>query len=350
MLYAFGSNGSGQLGIGHQDDVSVPTRALFPPEMKPPESVRVAAGGNHTIVLSSSGQIHVTGENSNGRCGLDATTAMSDTCFNTGPICNGQDSFKFCSATWEASTFVTQDNSVFTCGTGNRGELGQGHNKTMSLVPEAILDFPPPGTEVVDLSACMSHTVAVLSNGDVYGWGDGRKGQIGQPAVQVWTPRKIHTIGFEAVRAVCGRQFTYIVGDLTKGKGVVLGSDKWSVISAAPKSLPPWKDVGASWGSIFVLLDSGDVLAWGRNDHGQLPPPTLPMIDQMAVGSEHVIVKTTGGKVLAWGWGEHGNCGSRTGDDGDVKDTWNEVPVPDEVVALGAGCATSWVSKRSGHS
>jgi len=183
----------------------------------------------------------------------------------------------------------------------------------------------------------------VLFNGDVYGWGSGRKGQLGQPAKDSWLPRKIEGIPFEAHRVVCGRDFTYVVGAPLSGNHMIIGSDKWSVLSNAPESLPPWKEIGASWGSIFVLLQTGELLSWGRNDHGQLCPPDLPRIEQIAVGSEHVVALTEGGKVITWGWGEHGNCGMPTDKEGDVKNHWNELKVPGKVVILGAGCATTFI-------
>jgi protein ATS1 len=109
-----------------------------------------------------------------------------------------------------------------------------------------------------------------------------------------------------------------------------------------------WEDLGASWGSIFVLFNDGNLASWGRDDHGQLAPPELPLLSQIAIGSEHAIGLTTEGEVLAWGWGEHGNCGPKT-TDGDVKGRWNVIasskylPPGGKISAIGAGCATSWV-------
>ncbi|KAI5286873.1 hypothetical protein KEM54_006439 [Ascosphaera aggregata] len=70
-LYAFGSNGSGQLGIGHKDDISTPTKCLFrhddgrisarPQTTSPDIPVKIAAGGNHTLVLFSSGAAFAAG-------------------------------------------------------------------------------------------------------------------------------------------------------------------------------------------------------------------------------------------------------------------------------------------------
>ncbi|KAF1982239.1 alpha-tubulin suppressor protein Aats1 [Aulographum hederae CBS 113979] len=347
MLLAFGSNGSGQLGIGHEDDVSAPTRALLSRvHLEAPNIKTVAAGGNHTLLLSSDGEVFVSGDNSDGRCAQSTEEDLqSDIKFLTFylPQQQVQELYDFCAATWEASILVTKSGNVFSCGTGHKGELGQGEDAVQSKELRPIHGFPPTGTSVIDLAASMSHVVAVLSNGDVYGWGGGRKGQLGTKQNIIWTPRKIGGIPFKATRAVCGREFTLVAGLPSEGQLAVLGADKWSVVSHTPPEIPGWKDIRASWSSIYVLLESGKLLAWGRDDHGQLCPPGLPQIKEVAVGSEHVVALTASGKILAWGWGEHGNCGEQTDANGDVKGKWNEIPIPGQAIAIGAGCATSFI-------
>ena len=354
-VYAIGSNGSGQLGIGHKEDVSVPKQVLFDDENIGPTS-EVKAGGNHTLLLSS-GSLYCSGDSSSGACGLISELEPSDSQFYRARL-STEDSKSsspviFCAASWEASIIVQKDEDglatkVSSFGIGNKGELGQGELLFRSSKAQIIKDFPPKNLEIVDLAASVSHVVAVLSNGEVYGWGSGRKGQLGQPEGIIYVPRKITGLDFKALRAVCGREFTYILGETESGKHAVLGSDKWSVRSAAPAAVHGWKDVGASWGSIFVLNKDGRLISWGRDDHGQLSPLGPSPLSQVAIGSEHALGLTMDGKVLAWGWGEHGNCGPGT-TNGDVKGKWNVIassqylPPGSKISNIGAGCATSWV-------
>ncbi|MCJ1324837.1 hypothetical protein MMC10_001499 [Thelotrema lepadinum] len=236
-------------------------------------------------------------------------------------------------------------------GKGEKGELGLGDGIVHVAPPGLPVDVPllkESGVSIVDMASGVQHSVVVLSTGDVVGWGNGRKGQLGEPAGIVWKPRKIENIPFKAKRAVCGREFTYILGDSSEGRHLILGSDRWLVKTGAPEVIREWKDVGASWGSILVLLESGDIISWGRNDHGQLSPPALPKVDKIAVGSEHVLAVTKSNIVCAWGWGEHGNCGPVTDSAGDVKKGyWNVITLPGSEIPLvrgiGAGCATSWI-------
>ncbi|KAI9703999.1 MAG: hypothetical protein M1820_005620 [Bogoriella megaspora] len=351
MLYAFGSNGSGQLGLGHLEDVSNPSTVPLPCPSEPDGLIKVVAGGNHTLLLFSNGAIFASGANPDGRCATSSKQYQHRIFCRSDALSHGEStnpSFILCAATWEASVLIDDNNNVYTCGTGNRGELGQGSGITSSSRPEILADFPPRGTRVTDLAASMGHVVAVISDGSVWGWGLGRKGQLGQPGVDRWTPHKIEGIPFHAMRAVCGKDFTFVAGAARDGRCQTLGLDKWNVISASPKTVAGWKDIDASWGTVYVVLETGGLLAWGRNDHHQVPSTSGPSINQVAAGSEHLLAVTTDAKsCIACGWGEHGNCGILQNCDNDAPVGGNEIKIDGKITNIGAGCATSWITTRS---
>lgn len=346
-ILSLGSNGGGQLGIGHLEDVSKPTTCLFvfaTPNSRPK---KIAAGGNHTLLLFEDGSLFTTGTNVDGRCGLPAQKEPFTT-FQPISFKDAQsrtvDRFRDVAATWEASVFLGLDNEVYVCGSGSKGELGQGVKITRLELPTRLPSFPPQGKSINSLSACMGHVVAVLATGEVYGWGAGRKGQLGEPSQPIVGPRQIDTGDWKCSGAVCGQAFTVLFVDPSgPARFRVLGDDKWGVRSQAPDLGSKWESVGASWGSVFVLSEDGTLVNWGRNDHGQLSPRGLPKLRSVAAGSEHVLAETVDGFVIAWGWGEHGNCGVPIEANGDVKDTWN---VLGNGQVLGAGCATSWMVRK----
>lgn len=346
MLLALGSNGSGQLGLCHHDDVYIPTAVDLLSSTTP--ILSVAAGGNHTLILSQNGNVHVSGaaglDHGKGKLG-SAGSICSEQHFVELPDVNdatGQ-RWRLCAATWTASFLVNENSKVFSFGTGNRGELGLGDDVTEANSPTLIPDFPPPGLDILDLQASMGHAVAVLSDGSVWGWGSGRKGQLGEHAGLFWSPRRIEELPFKVEKVACGRDFTTLFGAPDDGECLVLGSDKHGLRSKKPTSVTGWKQVAATWCSAFVLKDTGGLVAWGRDDHGQLGPANLPPLDRIAAGSEHVLAITGAQEVLAWGWGEHGNCGTPTGQFGDVKGRFNLLQVPGRSRYIAAGCATSWI-------
>ncbi|KAH0134574.1 RCC1/BLIP-II protein, partial [Aureobasidium melanogenum] len=177
-VYALGSNGSCQLGVGHEDDLSAPS--LVEIERLDASVKAIKAGGNHTLILTKSGTVYVTGENSDGRCAISMEVA-SVSSFAPSSL----PKMDFIAATWDASIFASA-HAVYVCGSGAKGELGLGQGIVKANSPQLVADFPPSGTYVIDLAACMGHVVVVLSNGQVFGWGNGLHGQLGSPLSVVW--------------------------------------------------------------------------------------------------------------------------------------------------------------------
>jgi protein ATS1 len=348
MLFALGSNGSGQLGLGHDEDGATPQKVCAESLGLEVSSKirRLAAGGNHTVVLSSDCCALSAGDNSDGRCGNE-DHGVSSTFREIHALGDSSSQWEDVAATWSATILVRKGGEeVWACGSGDSGELGLGDGVREAKQLVKIPDFPPAGTRVVQVVACMAHVVAVLDDGEIYGWGKGRKGQLGDIGNDSWLPRRVSGLQFKVERAVCGKDFTCLFGNARDGEVQMLGPDgrdRFNLKASTPARIPGWKEVCASWGNVFVLQDDGKLLSWGRDDHGQLPAEDLPAIATIAAGSEHCLALTLDGKVLAWGWGEHGNCGQPTDAKGDVKGNWNELTVSGDVTGIFSGCATSFI-------
>lgn len=350
-LYALGSNGSGQLGIGSRDDSNVPVLCPFPEsELGIPK--KVVAGGNHTLVQLDNGMVYYSGLPPEGRLESCSSRSLPTDTFQKTQLSALGEKTKLCSAWWSGSVYVGTDENIRTAGSGSKGEQGTGESSTPNVLEKLQVLSPNEGggsIEIMDVDSGVDHVVVVLADGTLWGWGNGRKGQLPGLREIAYTPHKLACSEQPVARAVCGRDFTFVM--CKDGTHEVFGTRKWGLQNKALEPIPDWKDVGASWGSVFVLTKTGKIQCWGRNDHGQLAPPGLPDIEQIAVGSEHVIALTKDGKVISWGWGEHGNCGADIDEDGDMKGRWNEIPVhtSDTVLGVGAGCATSffWTAASS---
>ena len=389
-VYALGSNGRGQLGIGHRDDVNKPTHAMFSCTkgncvgLHDDSVAKIVGGGNHTLLLTQSGRLYWAGDTKSFTFPLHSqmhnmpsTQIQSSNIYSEYALhfyefhlhnaIRGVADLDFVppfhvqniAATFEASIIVVRDSRgkmrVWSCGEGHKGELGvQAGTKLLTagktndmndLLP--VDDFVPPGEDIVDLAASMSHVVAVLSNGEAWGWGTGRKGQLGAPIQNViFTPRKIEGVPFPVRRAVCGTVFTCLFGEPRTGDYIVLGPDKYRINAKAPtnESIIGWKDVDASFGHIYVLKSDGLLECWGRNDTLEVPPNGLGPMAYIRAGSEHVVALDLSGKAWAWGWNEHGNCGrSVTGNPLASSTDLSRTPGA-LITAIGAGWATSWVA------
>lgn len=405
-VFAFGSNGSGQLAIGHTEDVSTPTECLFTTPAPTDKITKIVAGGNHTLLLTESGHVYTAGCNTDKRCGPSQSPHYQDKnerepsqteenilrfrrlILTDRVTAKDIDTFKCISATWEGSILVpSMADKIFVLGSTPKGELGLGKDLAARTPTQAFVkpgltipNFPPAGTTIVSVASGMGHTVAILSNGQVYGWGGSRKGQLGASLKDekiVWSPAQVGGVPFFATGAVCGREFTVVLGQRAAGEFAVFGDEanRWGIMGI-PDSLrgssqgsgsgrKEYLDIEASWHGIYVHvsghhsdseigLDSlngsaaGSLIAWGRNDRGQLPPPNFPPLSEIGVGSEHVLALLEDGSVATFGWGEHGNCGLDTDARGNVAGKYNLIPLPDDVpgarvVGVSAGCATSWL-------
>jgi protein ATS1 len=350
-IVAFGSNGSGQLGIGHADDVDNPTPCRLTSDLFPNESVvQFAAGGNHTLLLTSAGRTFAAGSNESGQCGFASSVTQSTEFHQLTFVEEGQNEparVTSIGATWQASIFVVDHKRIYVCGKGDKGELGLGSARVAASTPALILNLAElgPDEEVSGISAGVSHVVLSTSAGRLFGWGASRKGQLGEDlsALKVaWEVQEIK-VPFPVRLVAAGRESTCIVG----GSGCIywLGRPKFLVDERDGADVGAIDEIASGWTTVIVS-GGGKLRGLGRNNHKQLPPPDLAPVSLVAVGSEHTIALNTTGQLLAWGWGEHGNCG-RPRSSSDAGATANVVNVDLEaeegIKFLGAGCATSFV-------
>ncbi|KAA0158160.1 hypothetical protein FNF28_06374 [Cafeteria roenbergensis] len=219
------------------------------------------------------------------------------------------------------SVVLLVDGSVKAFGYGRNGRLGSG---SISNVGNKATTLPSAqggvglGGEAVAVAAGDSHTVVVMADGKVFAFGKGG-GQLGYGS-------------------------TDDIGDttdtlpLTVGP-VSLGGNAVAVAAGAAHSL--------------VLLDNGNVLAFGDGASGKLgygdtltvgdTSQTLPSAQgpvslggnavAVAAGEEHSLVLLDNGNVLAFGDGASGRLGY--GDTSNVGDTSQTLPSKQGPVSLG---------------
>lgn len=355
-LFALGSNGRGQLGIGHEDDTAIPQLCNFDEQdvqiiSKEDGIAKIVAGGNHTVVLFKSGIVFAAGSNEGGQCGLPSRIVQSSI-FKRLVTHNPDDSdatsttptFVDVSATWEATFMLDTEGRVFSFGTGLKGELGRGDRLTTNYESRVAIPLNFVEYKIVRLRSGMRHSIAISNDGEVYGWGSCRKGELGANLLHrkvVWSPEKL-SVPCRCQDVAIGRSFTILFG---AAACQILGQDQ-GLQGIADLDHTPVQAVHAGWSTAYALLDNR-VRAFGRTDRGQFPSNDLPDLSRLAAGSEHCLGLTNTGQAVAWGWGEHGNCGDPVDARGIVAGRWNSLPVPldgdDMITDVAAGCATSFV-------
>lgn len=374
LVYALGSNGAGQLGVGHLNDLAGAERCVFRSKGRGlnengshgdegDEVKKIVAGGNHTLVLLESGRVFAAGRNVDGRLGYSPDHRGQDvrvefeevdfSGFEEVDCCSGSGESRVTDigATWEASFFVFNHRVIFACGSGNKGELGLGVDFHVSHSIKKVFEVEGTGVHIVDIAACMAHVVVITSDGSIFGWGSCRKGQLGHGVLEeriLWTPKQLDDdISVNIERVVVGREYTVLIR--SGAQPVVWGNTKFFNVEDLV-DLGRNDVIVSGWSSIHSYTPTPTFLvrSVGRNDRGQLASNKIPPLRTLASGSEHCVGITSTREVIAWGWGEHGNCGEQVDDKGNVVDRWNQIPVPrleGGILAKGvaAGCATTFI-------
>lgn len=235
-------------------------------------------------------------------------------------------------------------------GDNTYGELGNGTsgNNTATKVPVPISGL---GEDVKAISAGGSHALALLQDGTVKAWGNNGAGGLGDGTI-IQRDAPVSVSGLSGVKAIAageGHSLALMndgtvmawgrndVGQLgigtTSGPETCMSELPCSRTPVQVKGLSGVKAIAASYDHSLALLNDGTVVAWGRNQWGELgtgttgpkvcgdgwlcnPTPTpvagLSGITEVATGHSQSLALLEDGTVMAWGYNEHGNLGVGT--------------------------------------
>jgi alpha-tubulin suppressor-like RCC1 family protein len=185
-VMAGGWNDEGQLGLGDTDD-----RYTFTVVAGLRGVVDIDAGGNHTIAATVEGGLYTWGKGwAIGHGGDDNTQRLVPTEVTGGGI--GEAAVVQVAAGYDHSMAKTASGELYAWGVGNRGQLGHGRNEHLAM-PRVV-----DGIEgaVVGMSGGGSHSIVTTAEGRVLTFGSGKRGALGLGAgvEKVLTPTAIDGI------------------------------------------------------------------------------------------------------------------------------------------------------------
>ena len=182
QLYAFGENKDGQLGstANNKTEEPNPTPALVTLPGATGPVTQAAAGYANSLVVTSTGQLYAFGENFDGQLGSAAnnepnpTPALVTLPGATGPVTQA-------AAGGEHSLAVTSTGQLYAFGYNRYGQLGStAHNNTGEPNPTpAPVTLPGATGPVTQVAAGAEHSLAVTSTGQLYAFGENGSGQLG---------------------------------------------------------------------------------------------------------------------------------------------------------------------------
>lgn len=267
----------------------------------------------------------------------------------------------------DSVTMALSDTGALYCwGTyrSAEGALGFSLDVAVQELPEL---FEPLRNETIcDIAAGADHCLALTTTGRVYGWGNGQQFQLGRRVIErrkknglrpeTLALREIKAIGSGSYHsfAISHSNELYVWGlNNYQQCGLMTDVDDRVADAVTAPTVNPGlegKDIKAVAGGehhTVVLLQSGEVYAFGRADSGQLGIPTnvveqqhshdkdedpsksahkravgiptkvagLQDIEQISCGGNHSIAVSKDGTAYTWGFGEMFALGNGSDED-----------------------------------
>ncbi|KAJ8769146.1 hypothetical protein K2173_000921 [Erythroxylum novogranatense] len=350
IVCSWGRGEDGQLGHGDAEDRLSPTQLSA---LNGHEIVSVTSGADHTTAYSESRkEVYSWGWGDFGRLGHGSSSDL----FTPQPIKALQGlRIKQIACGDSHCLAVTIEGEVQSWGRNQNGQLGLGTTED-SLMPQRIKAFQ--GTPIKVVAAGAEHTAAVTEDGELYGWGWGRYGNLGLgDRNDRLVPQKVYLPDGEKMHMVaCGWRHTISVS--SSGVLFTYGWSKYGQLGHGdfedqliPHKLEALKEnfisqISGGWRHSMALTSSGKLYGWGWNKFGQVgvgdnidhcsPVQVKLPLDQKVVqvscGWRHTLALTERQNVFSWGRGTNGQLGH-----GESKD--RNVPTIIEALSVdGTGC------------
>lgn len=326
-VFCCGSNGQGQLGVSHEEDISVPI-CCFESNC---DIANIGKGDNHTLLLLENGDLYASGKS----CGYarDERNELRDDVNEFKLVAtNCQD----VAAGWEFSIVVDRKSNIVVYST----------KEMTRFTLDGRVDYIRTSLDGILISC---------DNGKrVYAYGNNKKGQLlgntSELVLKEFSELNLDIEGddelkLESVTNICmGRDYSILLARTSTGENVLymLGkSDRHGILQDLNNTLGDGiivgergtdkcrhfiikkglsiLDIKSMWSSVHVLYETEEggvqIVSVGNDIYKQLYRDNslirLTKETQFDVGTEHgVILRSDQKEAFAWGWGEHGNCGS----------------------------------------
>jgi len=325
-VWAWGSNGRGQLGDGTTTKSATPVQVIGLTDV-----TAIAADGDHTIALKSDGTVWAWGNNTFGQLG--ATTgscspyAPDEPCSSTPVQVIGLTDVTDIAAGRNHTVALKTDGTVWEWGANSFGQLGAETTEICTLpwgVSYSCSSTPVQVNGLIDvtnIAAGAEYTIALKTDGTVLGWGSNRVGQLGAETTETCTlPYGSYPCSFTPIQVNVLTDITDIAArDIhtiaLKTDGTVW---EWGGDTSEPVQVSELTDVTgiAAGGTHSIVLKSdGTVWTWGDNSEGQLgdgtriyssvPVQVSGLVDITAITAGHWFSIALKSDDTIWGWGDN---------------------------------------------
>ncbi|MGP8207698.1 MAG: putative Ig domain-containing protein [Acidimicrobiales bacterium] len=354
QLYAFGENDDGQLGNPANNGNATapnPTPALLSIAAANGPVVQVATAKDHTLVVTSTGQVFSFGDNYYGQLGSTTNANNSAVTANPSPMpVTLPGPAVQVAAGDQFSLALTSSGQMYAFGTNEEGQLGNANNDASIANPTpTLVTLPGESGTVTQIAAGNDFSLALTSGGQVYAFGDNQYGQLGNATNNSTTaanatPTQVGLPAGRVVQIAAGYDFSLALS--STGQIFAFGDNDYGQLgnpsnvgtttanpSATQVSLPGETgtvvQIAAGGYHSLALTSTGQVFAFGDNDFGELanpanngstsgnPTPALVKLPgapgpaaHVAAGFDDSLVLTASGQLFGFGNNEYGQLGN----------------------------------------
>ncbi len=301
QLYAWGGGLYGQLGNAQSVNSSVPVRVDMTGVLAGKKILKIASANNYTLALADDGRVYSWGSNTSGELGDGTQTSKNYPVAVAPSSAMYGESIATISAGYYVASALTASGQAYVWGTGI---AGNGTASALLTQPTAVSQS---GKAFVDIAAGVGHVMATTGDGELYAWGSNDQGQIGTGNTTTQTlPVKVNG-------SLSGKKVTKIAATTLFSSSVALTADNelytWGDgrygqmgdgTTATSRTLPVkingqgtlagkvLKTISAG-GTHIITQDTDSVLyAWGTGSYGKLGNGASP-----ATQSTPVLVTST---------------------------------------------------------
>jgi alpha-tubulin suppressor-like RCC1 family protein len=264
---AWGSNGSGELGDNTTDQRESPVRVHGLDNVK-----AVAAGCAHSLALMKNGTVRAWGDNSYGELGDGTDEPRYE------PVkVKGVDNIKAIAAGYYYSALLKKNGRVLTWGYGLEGALGHGDTDNE---PNPKLIQGLDNVKSISASEDANHMLALKENGTVRGWGLNTFGQVGNNFAETTVYSPVVVKDLDNVRKISAgytHSLALLENGTIRGWGYngsgELGDGTYEEERHRPvrmRYISNATGISAAEHHSLVLLATGRAKATGYNAYGQL--------------------------------------------------------------------------------
>ena len=265
FMWSFGENKAGQLGTGNTRNFNVPQKILSIPPV-----LSVSCGEHHTLIITTDSNLWSCGHNNLGQLCLgnqESQMKPRQTSFsNISKISTGI----------YHSLFQNNKGEIFACGCNNRGACGLGHFNNPQITPSLILNAPE---NIVQFVCGYTHSLFLDSEGNVFSVGENHYGSLGLGHNRNQNILS-KLLNIPPIQTICVGSSSYLIdfegnlwtfGANTYGK---LGHGDYTNINA-PKIVVTLKNIqqisnGSCGFHFFAKNSQNQIFVTGYNSTGQL--------------------------------------------------------------------------------